>query len=42
MGEPAYHIKHWFGQIAIQLCQAVGKFGNINGDELIWVLYPVI
>jgi hypothetical protein len=36
------HIESWFGKIAVQLCQTIGEFRYIDGDQLVWVLYPII
>lgn len=36
------HVQDGFRQVRIQLRQAVGETGDIDGDELIWVLDAVI
>ena len=38
----AYHIKKWFRQITVQLCQAIRELGHIYGNQLIRVLYSIV
>lgn len=40
--ESTHHIQHGFCQVAVELGEAVGELGYIDGDQLIRVLYSVI
>ena len=41
-GGRAYHVEYGLGEVAVELGQAVGEFGHVDGNELIGVLYTVV
>ncbi len=41
-GGQAYHVEYGLGEVAVELGQAVGEFGHVDGDELVGVLYTVV
>ena len=37
-----YHVQKWLCEITVQFSQTVGKLGNVDSDELVWILDPIV